>query len=148
MPPFRHFLILGLALTPLPALAESAGHVVLHQGGQRHVLTVDPATLGNRSSWSDLGDGRLSFQIDAAGRGGIWIVGMVVENRRPVDGTLIPPAGPAQAASDPEVSLRRLRVSGYDLQVAGSVSDPARALRIDFDLTVPMIDFAPSPPGP
>ena len=138
-----------LALSCLPAAAQPAmgGRVALYQGGTRTSLSIDPATLGNRASWDEYGDGQLSFQFTATGPEGEWILGMSVDRSRPTGGTMIPPQGVAAAISDPEIALQRVRVRGFDLEVSGHIADPATGRRIEFSVTLPQIDFAPTP-GP
>ena len=120
--------------------------VLLIRDGERHALSVDPASLGNRSSWNSYDD-VLSAHFVATGPDGDWIVGLTITGGQARDGTLIPPAGPAAAVPDVQVSIGHARIDGLDLDLAGSVSDPVSGLRIEFALTLPRIDFAPTP-GP
>ncbi|WP_127108209.1 hypothetical protein [Pararhodobacter zhoushanensis] len=146
MPVTRRFLLAASLALALPAQADTPATVTLIRDGQRLSLSIDPATLGNRSSWNSY-DGVLSVHFLASGPEGDWIIGLAVENGQGRDGTMIPPAGAAHAVSDVQIAVQRARVQGNDLDLAGSVSDPATGLRIEFALTLPHIDFAPTP-GP
>ncbi|PTX01566.1 hypothetical protein [Pararhodobacter aggregans] len=135
-------LALGLAPLAAPAASES---VTLTRNGERHELTIDPATRGFRTSW-DGGDGSYRFNIDAEGPDGTYSVSGTVEDGQAGDGFLFAPGLPG-LGNAPGVTLRlsRLLLRGSNLRLRGVAESAEAGIRVDFDVTLAPLNFAPTP---
>ena len=141
---------LALALAPLaaPAISEN---VTLSRDGQEHALTIAPATRGYRTSW-DGGDGSYRFNIDAEGPGGTYSVSGTVEDGQAGDGLIFAPGLPGLGnAPRVELHLSRVLLRESMLRLRGWAQSADAGIRIDFDVSLPPLNFAPTPgptPGP
>ncbi|MCB1406886.1 MAG: hypothetical protein KDK01_11705 [Rhodobacteraceae bacterium] len=137
--------LLFLPFLPAQAVAAGPGTVTLHSPGRRQALTIDPATLGYRSSWQDYGDA-LSFAFDAEGPDGTYAISGDLRDGNVSGALLFAPGLPGLGnATDTQLRVSRARHRGSDLSVRGEIE--GAGLRIVFDVTLPTMNFAPTP-GP
>lgn len=143
-------LALGLAPLAAPAASES---VTLTRDGAHHILTIAPQTRGYRTSW-DGGDGDYRFTIEAEGPDGIYSIAGSVRDGQADGGHLFAPGlGGLGNAPGVELSLSRLLLRGSNLRLRGVAESAEAGIRVDFDVTLTPLNFAPTPeptppPGP
>ena len=140
--------ILPLLVFLMLAPAARAEGVLLTRAGRTETLRVAPQTLGNRSSW-DGDPASLTFAFDATGRDGVYGLTVSLSGGRATSVILWLPEGRYLAMEALETRLSPVQIDGPALHVAGHTVERDDALRLEFDLVLPTIDFAPTPgPGP
>ncbi|WP_334191592.1 hypothetical protein [Pararhodobacter sp.] len=141
-------LALGVAPLAAPAASES---VTLTRDGARHTLTIAAETRGYRTSW-DPDNGGYRFNIDAEGPDGTYSVSGSYRDGEAIDGLLFAPGLPGLGnAPGVTLSLSRVLLRGSNLRLRGVIESAEAGIRVDFDVTLPPLNFAPTPgptPGP
>ncbi|WP_323021894.1 hypothetical protein [Pararhodobacter sp.] len=143
-------LALGLAPLAAPAASES---LTLTRDGERHPLTIAEETRGYRTSW-DPDNGGYRFNIDAEGPDGTYSVSGAFRDGEAVGGLIFAPGLPGLGnAPDVTLSLSRVLLRGSNLRLRGVAESAEAGIRVDFDVTLTPLNFAPTPeptpaPGP